>query len=109
MVGSRAPSTYDEAGRAVMKEPGIGFVADRAGKPLGIDQQIGAKPIFIGGNSDGDFQMLDYATGGVGPSFGMIVTTPTGSALNRGLDEGPGRGWLIIDMARDWEQVRPGE
>lgn len=27
--------------------------------------------------------------------------------LVRGLDEGPGRGWVIVDMQDDWEQVFP--
>ena len=119
VVGSRAPASYDDAERAVLKEPGIGFVDDKAGKPLGIDQQIGAVPIFVGGNSDGDFQMLDYVTGGDTPSFGMIVHHTDGvrefaydreghvGVLKRGLDEGPERGWLIVDMARDWEQIWP--
>jgi hypothetical protein len=29
--------------------------------------------------------------------------------LARGLDEGPERGWLIVDMAEDWSRVWPGE
>jgi hypothetical protein len=28
--------------------------------------------------------------------------------LARELDEGPDRGWLIVDMAEDWERIRPG-
>ena len=89
------------------------------GKPVGIDSRIGRKPIFAGGNSDGDFEMLEYTTNGDGPSFGLIVHhTDTDrefaydrdghiGTLNRGLDEGPALGWVIIDMARDWEQVWP--
>lgn len=119
VVGSSTPVTYDEENGVILKEPGIGFVDDKAGKPVGIDTHIGARPIFVGGNSDGDFAMLDYATAGDGPSFGMIVhhtdagrefeydrEGPVGR-LDRGLDEGPARGWLIVDMAEDWEQVWP--
>jgi hypothetical protein len=29
--------------------------------------------------------------------------------LNRGLDEGPERGWVIIDMKADWSRVFPVE
>lgn len=117
VIGSAAPTEYVEG--QVMKLPGVTFVDDKAGKPVGIDSRIGRKPIFAGGNSDGDFEMLDYTTGGDGPSFGLIVHHTDAArefaydrdghvgVLNRGLDEGPGRGWVIVDMARDWEQVWP--
>jgi hypothetical protein len=119
VVGTRASTTFDEETRELMKEPDVIFIDDKAGKPVGIDQQIGKRPIFVGGNSDGDFEMLDYATSGDGPAFGLIVHHTDGERefaydrdgpvgkLNRGLDEGPERGWLIVDMAEDWEQVWP--
>jgi hypothetical protein len=119
VIGSRGSTSYDEATRMVMKEPGATFIDDKGGKPVGIDQHIGAVPIFIGGNSDGDFAMMDYADAQDGPFFGLIVhhtdadrefaydrDGPVGQ-LVRGLDEGPDRGWLIVDMAQDWEQVWP--
>jgi len=121
VIGTRATVSYDEENRVLMKGPEIGFIDDKAGKPVGIDQQIGAVPIFIGGNSDGDFAMLDYGSAQGGPFFGLIVhhtdaerefaydrEGPVGK-LVRGLDEGPGKGWLIVDMARDWGQVWPAE
>ena len=117
VVGSATPTEYVDG--KVMKLPGIAFVDDKAGKPVGIDSRIGRKPIFAGGNSDGDFQMREYTTGGDGPSFGLLVHHTDGErefaydreghvgVLNRGLDEGPGRGWVIVDMANDWKQVWP--
>ena len=29
--------------------------------------------------------------------------------LARGLDEGPGRGWVIVDMRSDWRLIHPFE
>jgi phosphoglycolate phosphatase-like HAD superfamily hydrolase len=119
VVGTRFASGFDEEAREVMKQPGVTFIDDKAGKPVGIDQQIGAVPIFVGGNSDGDFQMLDYASAQGGPFLGLIVHHTDGERefaydregpvgkLVRGLDEGPDRGWVIVDMAQDWEQVWP--
>lgn len=121
VVGSGTPVTYDEGAVAVLKEPGIAFVDDKAGKPVGIDTHIGQRPILAFGNSDGDFQMIEYVTAGEGPSLGAILhhtdadrefAYDRGShvgGLERGLDEGPDRGWLIVDMAQDWEQVWPTE
>ena len=121
VLGSATPSEYDEATGSIMKLPGIAFVDDKAGKPVGIDSRIGRRPIFAAGNSDGDFQMIDYTMAGDGPRFGMILHHTDAARewaydrdshigrLNRGLDEGPGRGWLIVDMAEDWETVWPFE
>ena len=57
----------------VMKDPDIAFIDDKGGKPVGIERNIGKRPIFVAGNSDGDLAMLQWSTAGDGPRFGMIV------------------------------------
>lgn len=119
VVGTRGETAYDDNARVILKGPDVTFLDDKGGKPVGIDQQIGAVPIFIGGNSDGDFAMLDYGAAQDGPFFGLIVHHTDAARefaydrdshvgrLVRGLDEGPGKGWLIVDMAADWARVWP--
>lgn len=121
IVGSVTPTSYEvvDGVPVVMKGPGIAFVDDKAGKPVGIDSHIGRRPIFVGGNSDGDFQMLEYATAGDGPALGVIVHHTDADReyaydrdshigkLVRGLDEADARGWVIIDMKEDWAKVWP--
>ena len=51
----------------------INFIDDNAGKPVGIQTHIGRRPIAAFGNSDGDFEMLQWTTVGTGPRFGLIV------------------------------------
>jgi len=53
----------------LIKEPKIEFIDDGTGKPVGINRFIGRRPIMAFGNSDGDLQMLQYATAGEGPPF----------------------------------------
>ena len=65
--------------------------------------------------------MLEWATAGEGPRFGMIVHHTDADRewaydrdshigqLARGLDEGPDRGWLIVDMQADWARVYSGQ
>ena len=77
------------------------------------------RPIFAAGNSDGDFEMLEWSTAGASPRFGLIVHHTDAERewaydrdsnvgrLNRGLDEGPERGWLIVDMKTDWARMYP--
>lgn len=119
VVGSVAPTKYDAERADIIKLPGVDFIDDNVGKPVGIDNNIGRRPIFAAGNSDGDFEMLEYTTRGDKPSFAMIVHHTDAERefaydrdshigkLARGLDEGPERGWLIVNMANDWEQVWP--
>lgn len=103
----------------IMKSPKIAFLDDKAAKPIAIARHIGKRPIFVGGNSDGDFEMAEWATTGESPSLAVFVHHTDGErefaydresligALDRGLDEAYGRGWILIDMARDWNAVWP--
>ncbi|WP_269541753.1 HAD family hydrolase [Cerasicoccus fimbriatus] len=121
VVGTTLKAKYEvRDGKGVLvKEPEIALIDDKAGKPVGIYQFIGRRPIFAAGNSDGDFEMLEYTTTGEGPRFGMLVHHNDSQRewaydreshvgqLNRGLDEGPDRGWLIVDMKNDWAKIYP--
>jgi hypothetical protein len=98
----------------------IAFIDDKAGKPEGIMRHIGLRPIFASGNSDGDFDMLHWTTSGEGPRLGVLLHHTDADRefaydrdshigrLDRGLDEGPGLGWVIIDMASDWNRIYAG-
>ena len=119
VVGSRLKVEYavHDGKPELRRVAGVDFVDDKAGKPVGIHQMIGRRPIAAFGNSDGDFEMLEWTTSGPGPRFGLIVhhTDATrewaydrGShigRLERGLDEAPTRGWIVADMAKDWKVI----
>jgi hypothetical protein len=121
VVGSRGKLKYEvrDGAPALLKLPEIDLVDDGAGKPVGIAQMIGRRPIAAFGNSDGDFQMLEYVTSGRGRRLGMIVhhtdadrewAYDRGShvgKLERGLDEAASRGWVLIDMKQDWKAIHP--
>src|ERR1700761_3800275 len=57
----------------LVKLPEINLVDDKEGKPVGIQQSIGRRPIAAFGNSDGDLQMLQWTTIGTGWRFGLLV------------------------------------
>jgi hypothetical protein len=121
VVGSSGGLKYElRDGKPVLiKLPEIAHNDDKDGKPVGIQRHIGRRPVFAAGNSDGDFQMLEWTTAGHGPRFGMIIhhtDTERESAYDReshigklakGLDEGPNRGWSIISMKDDWKTIFP--
>lgn len=124
VVGSQGDTTYavaEDGTPTLSKNGGLTFLDDKEGKPVGIMRHIGQRPILAAGNSDGDFAMIEWTTAGEGPRFGLIVHHTDAERefaydrdshigkLERGLDEGPERGWLIVDMARDWEQIWPDQ
>ena len=75
VVGSRAKLKYERKGNVpvLQRLPEIDFVDNKAGKPVGIQEAIGRRPIAAFGNSDGDFEMLEWSTSGPGARFGLIV------------------------------------
>jgi hypothetical protein len=97
--------------------PEIDLIDDKAGKPAGIHQVIGRRPVVTFGNSDGHFEMLEWTTSAPGPRLGAIVHRTVVDRedaydrdshigqLVRGLDEAPQRNWVVIDMKKDWKTV----
>ncbi|MBZ9938402.1 haloacid dehalogenase-like hydrolase [Mesorhizobium sp. BR1-1-16] len=119
VVGSSIKSKFEDTEGAprIIRLPDINFIDDGAGKPIGIYQHIGRRPIAAFGNSDGDFQMLEWTTSGPGRSLGLLVHHDDAAReyaydrqshfgrLDRGLAEGPQRGWTIVSMKDDWKQI----
>ncbi|WP_050578760.1 HAD family hydrolase [Rhizobium leguminosarum] len=98
--------------------PEVNFIDDKAGKPVGINQHIGRRPIAAFGNSDGDLQMLQWTTMAGGPArLGVLIhhtdaereyaydrDTEFGR-LDKALDAAAITGWTVVDMKADWKQV----
>jgi hypothetical protein len=57
----------------LVRLPEVTFIDDKAGKPVGIQEHIGRRPILALGNSDGDLQMLQWTAGGGGARFMGLV------------------------------------
>jgi phosphoglycolate phosphatase-like HAD superfamily hydrolase len=121
VVGSHGQVTFEvRDGEAVLHKSMDGiFVDDKEGKPVGIHQFIGRRPVLAFGNSDGDKAMLEYTTlGNPRPSLGLILHHTDGEReyaydaqprstgkLVEALADAPERGWVVVDMARDWSTV----
>jgi len=56
VVGSSIVSKFKMRNRkaVLLREPELNFINDKVGKPVGINQHIGRRPIFAFGNSDGE-------------------------------------------------------
>lgn len=119
VVGTSMATKYEvrDGEPVIEREAKLAFVDDKAGKPVGIWSHIGKRPVLAVGNSDGDFEMLEWTTAGDGPRLGVLIHHTDGvrewaydrdshvGRLSRGLDEAGSRGWVVVDMARDWSRV----
>ena len=75
VVGSQIAIEYEvrDGVPVMMRKPEIAFIDDETGKPVGIARHIGRRPILAFGNSDGDYQMLEWTTTGAGKRLGLIL------------------------------------
>jgi hypothetical protein len=121
VVGSTGRVTYElrDTGPVLVKTLDYLFVDDKAGKPAGIHEFIGRRPIIAFGNSDGDKQMLEYTTiDNPRPSLGVLIhhtdaareyaydKNPTSSGtLVAALKDAPLRGWTVVSMKDDWKEI----
>jgi len=119
VVGSSIKTKYEvrDGKPALVRLPELNFIDDKAGKPVGINEHIGRRPLMAFGNSDGDFEMLEWTTAGTGPRFGLIIHHTDAERefaydreshvgkLDKALNEAKARGWTVVSMKDDWKTV----
>ena len=121
VIGSSIKTKFEmRDGKPVLvRLPEINFIDDKAGKPVGINQHIGRRPIAAFGNSDGDLQMLQWTAAGEGKRLMVIVHhTDTDrewaydkdghvGKLDEALQEAGQHNWTVVDMKKDWKLIYP--
>ena len=122
VVGSSVVAEFQENENGkptLVRKPKIDFINDKAGKPVGIYQHIGRRPILAFGNSDSDMQMIEYTMAGEGRRLGLFVHHTDAEReyaydrkshvgrLDEALDRADAMGWIIVDMKQDWKTVFP--
>jgi hypothetical protein len=119
VIGSSIKTRFEmRDGRPILfRFPEMNFIDDKAGKPVGINEHIGRRPIAAFGNSDGDLEMLQWTTMSGGVRFGLIVHHTDAEReyaydrqshfgrLDRALDAATLNNWTVVDMKRDWKRV----
>jgi phosphoglycolate phosphatase-like HAD superfamily hydrolase len=122
VIGSSIVTKFEmlPTGPVLTRLPQLDFMDDNVGKPVGIHKHIGRRPIAAFGNSDGDLQMLQWATAGTGSSLALLVhhtdgvreyaydASPLGK-LDVALTEARAKGWTVVDMKQDWNRIYPFE
>jgi hypothetical protein len=119
IVGSSIKTKFEmRDGRPILfRLPEINFIDDGPGKPVGINEHIGRRPIAAFGNSDGDLQMLQSTTLSGGRCLGLIVHHTDAEReyaydrqshigkLDKALDAAALNKWTVVDMKNDWKRV----
>jgi phosphoglycolate phosphatase-like HAD superfamily hydrolase len=120
VVGSSMNAKYEmkDGKPQIIKQAELNFIDDGPGKPVGIYQHIGKRPVFAAGNSDGDYEMLQYTS--TNPQYASlsIIVHHTDSEreyqydslssigrLKRGLLDAKANGWQLVNMKTDWKTI----
>ena len=125
VIGSSAKTKFEmrDGQPVLMRLPELNFVDDKSGKPVGINQHIGRRPIMAFGNSDGDREMLEYTQGGSGARFMLLVLhddaereyaygpakglpdVKLGAFTQALYDQAKKNNWTVVSMKGDWKNV----
>jgi phosphoserine phosphatase len=105
------------------KEPKLLLNDNNAGKPEGIHLMIGRRPYAAFGNSTGDGQMLEWTGAGAGARLKMLLLhddaareyaygpamglpdSKVGTFTQALYDEARKKGWTVISMKNDWNEI----
>jgi hypothetical protein len=123
VIGSSIKTKFQmrDGSPTLFRLPEINFIDDKAGKPVGINETIGRRPIAAFGNSDGDLEMLQWTTISGGVRFGAIVHHTDAEReyaydrqshfgrLDVALEAATVNRWTVIDMKKDWKVIFPFE
>ena len=120
VIGSSIKTRFEmrDGTPLLFRLPDLNFIDDKAGKPIGINEHIGRRPIAAFGNSDGDLEMLQWTTlGASGARFGLIVHHTDAEReyaydrqshfgkLDVALDAAAVNKWTVADMKKDWKRI----
>ncbi len=123
VIGSSIKTKFQmrDGSPTLFRLPDINFIDDKTGKPVGINEGIGRRPIVAFGNSDGDLEMLQWTTISGGVRLGAIVHHTDAEReyaydkkshfgrLDVALDAAAVNRWTVIDMKKDWKVIFPFE
>lgn len=121
VIGSRIVTKFERRdGKPILfRLPQVDFIDDGPGKPVGINQEIGRRPIAAFGNSDGDLEMLQWTTEAGKRRLGVVVHHTDAEReyaydrqshvgkLDKALDAATVDRWTVVDMKRDWKSIFP--
>ena len=116
VVGSSGKTKYEirDGQPVLVKLAEINFIDDKEGKPVGINQHIGRKPILSAGNvfSGGDIAMLRYCQSHPGATLQLMVNHDDAvrefayaEPDDASQKAAAANGWMVVNMKNDWKKI----
>ena len=114
VIGSSVGYKYivGEEGKYTERQAEISSNNDKHVKPTNIELHIGRKPIFAAGNSDGDYEMMEYTLAGEGPSMAILVHHDDEEreysymhGTEKAVEDAEKQGWYVISMKKDFKEI----
>lgn len=123
VIGTHLDAVYEvsDQGPRIVSGSNLTHINVEKGKVIGIFEQIGRRPIFVVGNSDSDYEMLDWTTAQSRKALALYIhhddaerewaydSESDVGRLKRGLEDAPNKGWRIVSMKQDWIRIFPFE
>ncbi|MEM8717756.1 MAG: hypothetical protein AAGE84_00405 [Cyanobacteria bacterium P01_G01_bin.39] len=109
----------DGSGRKLVRQAMLAQYNDKQGKPVGIQRQIGRKPILAVRNSTGDLQMFQYTDDGQGASSNSLIVLINHDDCKREYQYNEGESddnlsfdtaqdrdnWIVVSMEEDFTTI----
>jgi phosphoserine phosphatase len=114
VIGSSVELKYvnDTTGNYLVRTERVQSMNDKQFKPANIGLHIGKKPIFAAGNSDGDYEMMQYTLSGTGPSMAIIVHHNDEAreysymhGTEKAIAHADSIGWHIVKMKEEFKTI----
>jgi phosphoserine phosphatase len=114
VVGTSTVLAFREQGDGgdLLMQAKLDVFDDGAAKPARLWSRIGKRPIFAGGNSNGDIPMLQFANTPARPAFRLLVLHDDAarefdyvSGAEKSLQLAKQYGWTVVSMKNDWKTV----
>jgi hypothetical protein len=114
VIGSDSALEYasDDRGGTITRKAQLGFLDDGPQKPIQIWSRVGRRPLFAGGNSNGDLPMLAFAQHQDKPSMRLLVLHDDAErefAYTKGaehaLTEAEKSNWTVVSMKNDFARI----
>jgi FMN phosphatase YigB (HAD superfamily) len=114
VIGSTTALEYASNGQrgTITRRAKLGFLDDGPQKPIQIWSRVGRRPLFAGGNSNGDLPMLDFTQQEHKPCLRLLVLHDDAerefaytNGAEKALAEANTRGWTVVSMKSDFKTV----
>jgi hypothetical protein len=114
VIGTTFKYEYDEANNTILRKAELNQLNDKGGKPVGIQQFIGQRPVLACGNEGGagDIEMLKFCQGSKYKTFQLLVNHDDAEREamyqekdNASLNAAAQNKWHVISMKNDWKEI----